>query len=202
MAEPRTGGGGRWERLQETLKSLALSFAAPSHRPPSLQPLLQPLLGAHGAGLQGAPSRRGGDCSDPGCGLLRAALCLLTRFRPSEMLMVASISSSLCEAQGLSVQERHTLETEARGTLPAPLREAGAGLGAPKLPLAILSFRALHTGSPNPEGLPRSQQKTSPARAPRRSAGSQGRRSARSQEEGFIPSSLSFHSTGLPQASP
>lgn len=43
-------------------------------------------------------------CSGPGsCMLPEGWLkCALTRFRPSEMLMMASISSSLCETQRLS----------------------------------------------------------------------------------------------------
>lgn len=97
-------------RLQETLKRLA--FFSPYPFPPAS------LLAASPAATPGDTRGRScwasawivgspilqelglGNSSGLSCGAGRGwPRCLLTRFRPSEMLMMASISSSICKAQ-------------------------------------------------------------------------------------------------------
>lgn len=109
--------GARWEERKDSerryLRNVGslpsaegqqAGLSLPSLSLPSLSPVR--LTGADLVGLQlGAPppapggghsAQTQGEAGGRGCWLQ----CALTRFSPSEMLIMASISSSLCEAQG------------------------------------------------------------------------------------------------------
>lgn len=135
------------------------------------------------------PSRRweGETAQAQAAGCQGLAQCLLTRFRPSEMLMMASISSSFCEAQRLCPGETHPRD-RGWGDLRAPEPERGWSRAGCLWPCFLsglctwdlLTYRGCRGASRNrpPAGV------ETQCQVPGR---------------GFIPFSLPLYSTGLPK---